>query len=106
MEGIKDTVYGLMQVLEKQVTHSNKNSPQAFLEKAFSKKELAHAKLVYFKKGVMGVSVNSSVWLYHLSLQKESLLDKLRKELPEVKDIRFFAGETDAKEKRSSNNQA
>jgi len=64
------------------------------LRQALSRGEQRHAKLRYFKDGVVGVSVDSSVWLYHLNLKKEELLKTMREESATVvKDIRFHLGE-------------
>ncbi len=67
--------------------------PQQWLKKALTKKELGHIKVKYFSKGVLGLSVDSSPWLYILSLKKEELLGKLKKENPGLKNIIFRIGE-------------
>ena len=46
-----------------------------------------------FKNGILNVSVDSSTWLYYLSLQKKELLKKMRGLTDKVKDIRFSLGE-------------
>ena len=68
-------------------------SPEQWLKKALTTKELQHIKVKYFNRGVLGLSVDSSVWLYALSLKKEELLVKLRKENPTIKNINFRIGE-------------
>lgn len=67
--------------------------PQQWLKKALTKKELQHIKVKYFNKGTLGLSVDSSAWLYVLSLKKEELLRKLKKENPGLKNISFRIGE-------------
>lgn len=69
------------------------DDPQALLKRALSKKELKHIKFSYFKKGILGVNVDSSAWLYSLTLQKEDLLARLNKGSSTIKDIRFRIGE-------------
>ena len=92
MEAIKDTLQNLMRTLKNKKKLS-KDDPQALLPKVLSKKELGHIKFNYFKKGILGISVDSSSWAYHLNLKKEGLLAKLGKKLSGLKDIRFQLGE-------------
>ncbi len=63
------------------------------LKKILTKKEIGHIKFNYFKKGILNIIVDSSSWLYQLSLEKDGLLAKLRKNLKNIKDIRFRLGE-------------
>jgi len=94
MESIKDTINNVIKDLQEQRKKaSDKNSPEKIFKKNLSKKELAHVKFNYFRKGVLGVKVDSSSWLYYLSLQKEAFLDKLRGNLKEIKDIHFSIGD-------------
>lgn len=93
MEAIKDTVSIIMQALKAGKAASVEVKTEEALKKVLTKKELKHIKLNYFKKGVLGIRVDSSSWLYQLSLEKESLLNGLRKDLAEIKDIRFSMGE-------------
>ena len=67
--------------------------PQQWLKKALTKKELGHIRIKYFNKGVLGLDVDSSVWLYILSLKKEELLKILQKDIPELKNIILRIGE-------------
>lgn len=71
----------------------DRQDPATWIKKLLTKKELRHIKCNYFRGGVLGVSVDSSAWLYHLSLKKEDLLLRLRKELPALKEIRFKLGD-------------
>lgn len=87
MENIKETVKNVMQKLFK-------DDPEVLLQKTLDKKDLKHIKFVYFKKGVLGINVDSSTWFYHLNLQKQDLLVKLGKKSSSIKDIRFHLGET------------
>lgn len=74
-------------------TGSPGGHPEQWLKKALTKKELRHIKVKYFSKGVLGISVDSSAWLYILSLKKEELLNKLKQESPAVKNINLRIGE-------------
>jgi len=65
------------------------------LKKLLTKRELQHIKFNYFRKGILGISVDSSGWLYHLSLKKEGLLISLQKNLTDLKEIHFRLGEVD-----------
>lgn len=93
MEAIKDTIKNVIYTLETRKSKSSPEDPQALLKRALTKKDLAHIKFNYFRRGTLGIIVDSSTWLYHLSLQKENLLAKLSKKSSTIKDIRFRLGE-------------
>lgn len=93
MEQIKDTILELMQKWDAKKDQLYGGNPEEVLKKILTKKELGHIKVNYFRKGVLGVNVDSSTWHYSLSLRKEELLEKIKKELGAVKDIRFRIGE-------------
>ena len=63
-------------------------------QKIVGKKKRAHAKVHAFANGTLIVWIDNSSSLYEFSLEKESLLQKLQKELgPErIKEIRFQLG--------------
>ena len=93
MELLKNTLNGLMQQLDAKKTVFQEAGPQQWLKKVLTKKELGHIRVKYFSKGILGLSVDSSAWLYILSLKKEELLRALKKENPELKNINFRIGE-------------
>ncbi len=95
MEVIKDTVINVIRELSlKKGGDAGRYNPETLLKKALTKKELRHIKFHYFRKGMLGIEVDSSSWLYSLSLKKEKLITKLNAG-PSlgVKDIRFIIGE-------------
>lgn len=63
-----------------------------FLKKHLTKRELSHIKINYFKKGILNINVDSSIWIYQLSLKKNALLIELRNDIAEIKDINFRLG--------------
>ena len=93
MEPIKDTLSVLMQGLAEKNSGGSPRGPEDWLKKALTKKELGHIKFHYFRKGVLGVRVDSSAWMYSLSLKKESLLSQLKKQAPDIKEMRFSIGD-------------
>lgn len=90
---MKNTIDEVMRSLESKKNDSSGADPQDWLKKALTKKELGHIKVKYFNRGILGLSVDSSVWLYLLSLKKEELLKKLKKESPGLKNINLRIGE-------------
>jgi len=82
-----------MQEWEAKKTKGALENPEIWLRQVLNRKERAHARLNYFKKGTLSIKVDSSGWLYHLSLQKEQLLASLRKKSAAIKDIRFCMGD-------------
>jgi hypothetical protein len=97
METIKNTIMQFMQELECKKTGAAKDNPEVLLKKFLSTKELKHIKIKYFRKGTLGITVDSSTWLYYLNLQKERLLADLRNESTAIKEIRFRIGELSGK---------
>ncbi|MFA6357453.1 MAG: hypothetical protein WCY09_02135 [Candidatus Omnitrophota bacterium] len=93
MELLKNTLDQVMSGLFVKKAGSLDAGPEQWLKKALTKKELGHIKVKYFHKGILGLSVDSSVWLYALGLKKEELLLKLQKENPELKNINLRIGE-------------
>lgn len=92
MESIKDTIQNVMLGLKSKRASPGEMGPEEILKKALTKKELRHIKFNYFKKGVLGVRVDSSTWLYQFSMKKEDLLGRLKGHLSGIKDIRLRLG--------------
>jgi len=92
MQTIKDIIPDVIRGLETK-KHAQ-DEPELLLKRALSEKELGHAKFRYLRKGVLGITVDSSSWIYQLNLQKSALLAKLSKKSKAIKDIRFYIGET------------
>lgn len=93
MDPLKNTLDALMQGLAEKKTAFSGAGPEEWLKKALTKKELGHIKVKYFSKGILGLCVDSSAWLYVLSLKKEELLEKLKKENSGIKNINLRIGE-------------
>jgi len=94
MEAIKETIRNVLQSLSEKKQKPTLN-PEELLKKVLTKKELGHIKFNYFRKGILSMNVDSSTWLYSLSLRKENLLVGLKEKLVDLKDIRFYIGETE-----------
>lgn len=94
METIKSTIEQFMKSLQVKSEKSSKDNPEELLKKVLTKKEFEHIKFNYFQKGILGLKVDSSVWLYYLNLQKQELLTRLNKEKSLVKEIHLRLGET------------
>ncbi len=92
MERIKDTLAGLMFSLEAKKRGVAGQCPEENLKKLLTKRELNHIKFEYFSKGIVGISADSSAWLYHLNLRKEKLAAGLKKSIPTVKGVRLRLG--------------
>jgi hypothetical protein len=93
MEAIRATIKNVMGLLEVKKANTPLGGAQDLFKKNLKKRDLAHIKFNYFRKGIIYVNVDSSSWLYALSLKKDCLLMKLRKEIAGLKDIRFRIGE-------------
>ena len=93
MEPLKNTLDALMLGLSHKKAGCLDAGPEQWLKKALTKKELGHIRVKYFQKGVLSINVDSSTWLYVLSLKKEVLLAQLKQNNPELKSINFRIGE-------------
>ncbi len=93
MELIKNTLNDVMRKLAGTQGGIPGADLDRWLKNALTKKELRHIKVKYFSKGILGISVDSSAWLYNLSLKKEELLEQLKKDNPSLKNISFRIGE-------------
>lgn len=93
METIKATLNSLLAAWQAKKKESKANKVEPLLKKALTKKEIKHIKFNYFRRGVLGLIVDSSGWLYHLNLKKYDLLLELREGSADIKDIRFRIGE-------------
>jgi len=58
-------------------------------------KAISHTKPVAIKKNILTIEVDSSTWLYFLSLKKKNILENMKKILGKgkIEDIRFRIGE-------------
>jgi len=94
MESIKEALVPVMRDLESQKNGlAPKNTPQDWLKKTLTKKEMGHIRFKYFKKGTLSLSVDSSSWLYALTLKKQELLEGLQKQNIGVRDILLRIGD-------------
>lgn len=87
MEHIRQTLQGVIQDIEKKGLGKTQSIFQSFQD-SLTSKERKHIKCNRLYNGVLTVNVDSSVWLYQLTLRKETLVDKLG-----LKNIRFCIGE-------------
>ena len=87
MEHIRQTLQGVIKGIE--TKHFSETSKIFRLfRKNLAAAERKHAKCIALRNGVLTVNVDSSVWLYQLSLKKETLLKKVS-----LKNIYFRIGE-------------
>ena len=93
MDDIKSTIVAVLKDLETRKDRAAAVDPAQHFSKVFSRKELAHIELAYFRKGILAITVDSATWLYHLNLRKQELLRKMVELSAEVKDIRLVIGE-------------
>ena len=93
MEPIKNTIQQVFEEWQGKNKSAVSDDPGAWLKKTLAKKALLHVKLYNFRQGVLSIKLDSSAWLYYLSVQKHDLLKKIQRESKAVKDIRFSLGD-------------
>ena len=93
MDKIKDLIEDVIRNLTIKKLEDKGVDPEGWLKKTLTKKELGHIKFHYFRKGVLGVRVDSSAWMYSLSLKKVELLRKVKVYNPGIKAIHLSIGD-------------
>jgi hypothetical protein len=93
MEAIRDTIKSVIGALAEKKSGKNELNPQGWLKNVLTKRELGHIKINYFRKGILGLKIDSASWLYFFNLRKDALLADLRKQSKEVKELRFNIGD-------------
>ncbi|MFC1621435.1 DUF721 domain-containing protein [Candidatus Omnitrophota bacterium] len=93
-EDIKDILSKLVKKIEKQGPGKKEKISQAW-KKAAGEKATFHSRPVNLARKILTVEVDSSTWLYSLSLKKRSILKGMKKDLEQYKieDIRFRMGD-------------
>ena len=76
-------------------THGAREEIVAAWHKAVEPGAIAHTKPVAIKKNILTIEVDSSTWLYVLSLKKRNILGAMKKTIGDekIEDIRFRMGE-------------
>lgn len=76
-------------------THGSKEEVVKAWHGAIEPKAVCHTRPVLIKKNILTIEVDSSTWLYFLSLKKKSILEDMKKILGKgrIEDIRFRIGE-------------
>jgi len=93
MDTIKDAINSFLHELEDKRNKISKLNPDEQLKKVLTKRELEHIKLNNFKKGILSFIVDSSSWMYYFNLKKETLIKEFKKDIKDLKDIRFRIGD-------------
>jgi len=76
-------------------THGSIEEVVQAWQNAVETKAISHTKPVAIKKNILTIEVDSSTWLYFLSLKKKNILESMKKILGKgkIEDIRFRIGE-------------
>ncbi|MFY9402951.1 MAG: DciA family protein [Candidatus Omnitrophota bacterium] len=93
MKQIKDLIQDVIGQISVRASKSCYLSPEEWLKKTLTRKELGHIKFYYFRSGVLGVKVDSSVWKHNFLLRKEDLLQRIQRCAPEVRSLHFIVGD-------------
>ena|SRR3989338_160578 len=91
---IKDVLKAVFEKMESGRTYTREDI-EARWSKIVGEAGFKHSRPVVFKKNVLSVSVDNSVWLQELSMQKRKILKGLQRELgkDKISDIQFKIGE-------------
>jgi predicted nucleic acid-binding Zn ribbon protein len=93
-EDIKNIVVKVIKKIERQEPGKKEKILKAW-GSVVGEKVVLHSRPIGIKKGLLTIEVDSSTWLYELSLKKKSILKDIKKILQEYKieNIRFRMGD-------------
>lgn len=92
MEKIRDTIATVLHSLQKPGGLGPAPGPEDWLSRVLTPQERCHVAVAYFRKGVLGLKVDSSSRLYHMMLHRQKMKEQLAAFCAEIKDIRFTVG--------------
>lgn len=93
-EDIGDIISQVIKKLDTK-THGQREKVVRAWQNAIEPKAISHTRPVAIKKNILTIEVDSSTWLYMLSLKKKNTLENMQKALgkEKIEDIRFRMGE-------------
>ena len=91
---IKDILKTVFEKLEGEKTFTREDIEERWKE-IIGETGFKHSRPVVFRKGILSVRVDNSVWLQELSMKKRKILKGLQRELgkDKISDIQFKIGE-------------
>ena len=94
-EPIKDVVKNIITTWGKEATSFNEDQIARIWEGVAGSRLAKHSKPVSFKAARLVVNVDSSAWLYELTMQRPEILKKLKKKFIKkpLKELQFRIGE-------------
>ena len=91
MDKIKDIVHDVLEKIS-----SKKPGEQIQLQETWKRMVgeggQRHAAIHGFRDGVLSIHVDSSIWLFQMSLKKKTFLNELQKKNPDIKQVVFKIG--------------
>ena len=91
MDNIKDIINQVIgQIAEKQP--NNQSKLERIWLNVLEAKELEHTRLVGLKNGWISAYVDSPAWLYQMKIRRGKIVERLKQEIPEIKNISFKIG--------------
>ena len=91
MEDIKDIVKNIIHDIEEKKSHQGKDVQQVWAS-VVNEKESQHTRAEGIKNDIFYVNVDCSVWMFQCRLKYKFFLEKIRKNIPEIKRIYFKVG--------------
>lgn len=93
-EGISSIIKDVIKTLDNR-THGTREEILNAWQRTSGKAILAHTRPVAIRRKVLTIEVDSSTWIYELSLKKKKILEAMKKAIgnDKIEDIRFRIGE-------------
>ncbi len=92
MEKLGEALKQVLDDLARKRKQDGTSSVQERFSALLTAREREHAAAAYFRKGVLGVTVDSSSWMYYFITRKKDLLAGMSAHLAGLNDIKFTVG--------------
>lgn len=94
-EPIKDVIKGVIKGMSEGAPEFNKEQIAKIWTKVAGSRFTKHSRPISFRRSRLIINVDSSSWLYELTVRKVHILRKLKKEFKEkpLKELQFRIGE-------------
>ncbi len=94
MEKIDKIIDSLMGKMSGRRPQQSRDIQQRW-QRVLGGRDAQHTQIIGWKDGRLSVAVDSPAWLYQMSLKKQKILEELRQDIPDIREIYFKIGKVD-----------
>jgi hypothetical protein len=92
MEKLADALKQVLDELADKRAREGACSVQERFAEILTEREREHAQAAFLRKGILGVTVDSSSWLYYFTTRKAKLIEALLPHISGLREIKFSVG--------------